>query len=398
MSKYSQNWPIHHPSKDSANPSSEVVLLTGSTGGLGSQLLAQLVVMPTVSRIYAFNRPAGDGRTSRDRHLEAFLDRGDDTALLDSEKITFVEGDTAVEGFAIRGELLKEIRNSVTTIIHNAWRVDFNLALSSFEPAIRGVRYMIDLALKSPHSSPPRVMFTSSIGNVKAWSDISPVPEAPVTDLSLINTSGYSESKWVSERLLWTAGHSTALRPVVVRVGQLCGGINGNWNAREWFPALVRASQVVGGAPDNRGLVSFLPLHIAASALIELRHTSREFVHLVHPRPVPWTAVNEHIADALDVPIISYDKWLHLLQVSPTTDEALHRNPAIHLVGFYRVSAIPKDTRRVEEREAMGLAMYKTMGTVADAPSLSPENLKQLGKEDVNRWIGYWRSKGALDF
>jgi thioester reductase-like protein len=95
-----------------------------------------------------------------------------------------------------------------------------------------------------------------------AWSDIPPVPEAPVTDLSLINTSGYSESKWVSERLLWAVGQSTALRPVVVCVGQLCGGINGNWNAKEWFPALTRASQVVGGVPDNSG-VSIL------SALIE---------------------------------------------------------------------------------------------------------------------------------
>jgi len=48
-----------------------------------------------------------------------------------------------------------------------AWRVDFNLSLSSFEPAIRGVRHIIDLALGSLHPTPPRVMFTSSVGNVK---------------------------------------------------------------------------------------------------------------------------------------------------------------------------------------------------------------------------------------
>jgi thioester reductase-like protein len=87
-----------------------------------------------------------------------------------------------------------------------------------------------------------------------AWVDIPPVVEDPVTDLNLISSSGYSESKWVSERLLWAAGQSTPLRPIIIRVGQLCGGINGNWNVREWFPALARASQVVGGVPQNFGV------------------------------------------------------------------------------------------------------------------------------------------------
>ncbi|KAF8576897.1 hypothetical protein K439DRAFT_1640168 [Ramaria rubella] len=35
----------------------------------------------------------------------------------------------------------------------------------------------------------------------------------------------------------------------IICMGQLSGGVNGNWNTREWFPALV--GQVVGGAPDN---------------------------------------------------------------------------------------------------------------------------------------------------
>jgi thioester reductase-like protein len=87
-----------------------------------------------------------------------------------------------------------------------------------------------------------------------AWADIPPIVEGPITDLSLISSSGYGESKWVSERLLWAAGQSTALRPIIIRVGQLSGGMNGNWNVREWFPALARASQVVGGVPENFGV------------------------------------------------------------------------------------------------------------------------------------------------
>jgi hypothetical protein len=143
--------------------------------------------------------------------------------------------------------------------------------------------------------------------------------------------------------------------------------------------------------------VSFLPLHVAASAIIELRHTSSEFVHIVHPRPVPWEVVIGHVSDALKVPVIPYDEWLIRLEASPKTDEALHHNPALHLTDFYRASAVPKDMQRVQDREAMGMAMYETTMTIADAPSLSPSQLAQLGREDVEGWIGYWKTKRVLD-
>jgi Male sterility protein len=107
VAKYTQDWPVHRPAKDAINLTDETVLLTGSTGGLGSQLLAQLVAMPSVSRIYAFNRPAQ--KSSRDRHVEAFVGRGNNVALLDSEKIVYVEGDTAVDGFNIQPELFTEV-------------------------------------------------------------------------------------------------------------------------------------------------------------------------------------------------------------------------------------------------------------------------------------------------
>jgi hypothetical protein len=108
--KYTRDFPAHQPSIKAAQSTGEVVLLTGSTGGLGSQILAQLVTFPAISKIYAFNRPSKAGVSSRDRQREAFLDRGNDLALLDSEKIVFVEGDnTSAEGLGIAEELLNEV-------------------------------------------------------------------------------------------------------------------------------------------------------------------------------------------------------------------------------------------------------------------------------------------------
>jgi thioester reductase-like protein len=70
-------------------------------------------------------------------------------------------------------------------------------------------------------------------------------------DAKVAAGSGYTESKWVAEQILAKAEESTPLKPVAVRVGQLCGDANGAWNTTEWFPALVQASSIIRHVPDS---------------------------------------------------------------------------------------------------------------------------------------------------
>lgn len=65
--------------------------------------------------------------------------------------------------------------------------------------------------------------------------------------------SGYSESKWVAERILNEAVKH-GLHPFIIRPGQLCGGIDGAWNTNEWFPALVHFSHISGCVPNISGV------------------------------------------------------------------------------------------------------------------------------------------------
>jgi thioester reductase-like protein len=68
-----------------------------------------------------------------------------------------------------------------------------------------------------------------------------PAKESPIGPEVAVG-SGYSESKWVSERLLEIAAAETPLQPTIIRVGQICGGPNGFWNDKEWVPSLIRSS------------------------------------------------------------------------------------------------------------------------------------------------------------
>jgi hypothetical protein len=84
-----------------------VVVLTGSTGGLGSYILASLLQREDVSVIYAFNRPS-NGSIQR-RQISRFEDRGLDVTLLQSEKLVYVETDTSHDRLGLDNELYQRV-------------------------------------------------------------------------------------------------------------------------------------------------------------------------------------------------------------------------------------------------------------------------------------------------
>jgi hypothetical protein len=73
IERYSSDLPTVKQS-DAPRPERQVVLLTGSTRGLGSQILAMLLREERVEKVYALDRPL-PGKTSLARHEETFRDR-----------------------------------------------------------------------------------------------------------------------------------------------------------------------------------------------------------------------------------------------------------------------------------------------------------------------------------
>lgn len=92
IAEYVKGINIRHSPGTLFVPENAVVLITGSTGSIGSFLLADLLSSPLVHRVYALNR-ISNGDTSRSRQQAAFKDRGLDLSLLESSKCKFLEAD-----------------------------------------------------------------------------------------------------------------------------------------------------------------------------------------------------------------------------------------------------------------------------------------------------------------
>ncbi|KIP01948.1 hypothetical protein PHLGIDRAFT_319891 [Phlebiopsis gigantea 11061_1 CR5-6] len=392
VEKYTHDLPKHVPS--SPAPTEEVILVSGTTGSLGSSLLDQLIKMPSVRKVYAFNRKSRTPLAERQR--EGLEERGYDAdGILGSEKLSLVETTMEDEKLGLPTELYNEIRTSVTHIIHNAWPVNFNLSLRSFEPSVRGVRHLIDLALGSPHPVPPQIVFVSSIGVFRDIDVSKPVVERPL-DAKVAAGSGYSESKWVSESILSIATKEAGVPTVSTRVGQMTGAVSGAWNAQEWFPSLLKSSIHLGCVPTLDKTISWIPVDAAATAFIEMRTSKSSTLHLAHPRPVAWSAVVEPLATEFNLAQVSYDEWMARLEksgrgLSAESEVAMMRhNPALKIFDFF------KDAQNGIDRspEAMALPQMDVTEAQVSAPSL--RTLPQLSGRDAMNWVAYWRKLGFL--
>ena len=91
-----------------------VVLLTGSTGNLGSQILENLLLNPEISRVYTFNRASASSKSQLDRHLNRFRDKGLDLSTLESKKWAPLEGDLAKEDLGLSEAVYKEVCFAIT--------------------------------------------------------------------------------------------------------------------------------------------------------------------------------------------------------------------------------------------------------------------------------------------
>ena len=95
-----------------------------------------------------------------------------------------------------------------------------------------------------------------------------PPRERPL-EASVAVGEGYSESKWIAEKLLKVASERNLVRGIVVRIGQQTGGKNGAWKPTEWFPAIVTASAVLGCLPAGQGVNAFSRIVCKGTTLTE---------------------------------------------------------------------------------------------------------------------------------
>ncbi|KAH8706029.1 hypothetical protein BGW36DRAFT_21546 [Talaromyces proteolyticus] len=368
------------------------VILTGSTGNLGTYILNVLLNHPSVAHIHCLNRrvPTTDG-ASNGNHF-------------DPQRVSFWKTDLSRPDLGLQPEALEKLKAETTLIIHNAWTVNFNLYLPSFKPHLSGVVNLINFcssAAKSPH-----LFFLSSVSSVLGHQiDSYRIPEAVIETKSPA-PNGYGSSKYVAEQLLLHAarnGSSTGMS--LARVGQVAGAVQspGLWNKNEWLPSLILSSLHVGAIPDNIGTtlghIDWMPVDSLAEVLVELAlrndsATSDRPVNVFHPmnqHPLTWGDIRDIFSEALSqrsskkIKTIPLADWIQLVRSdieSASKDVDLQAllavNPAAKLLDFF------------DDALNSQSAGYSLEAAITAERSEKLRNVSAIKPEWIEKWVAEW--------
>ena len=109
ISKYSTGLDVPIPAVPLQPGGDLVVLLTGSTGNLGAQMLASLLLDSRVKTVYAFNRPTSGSKTIQERQVERFVDKALDVSLLSSDRLVYLEGEASHKNLGLKEAVYHEV-------------------------------------------------------------------------------------------------------------------------------------------------------------------------------------------------------------------------------------------------------------------------------------------------
>ncbi|KAI0969100.1 hypothetical protein F4678DRAFT_180499 [Xylaria arbuscula] len=384
VAKYTRDLPID----------GDTVIVTGTTGSLGTYLLDTLVRNPAVRRVYCFNRSAD----AEERQRAGFKTKGL-TEIWPAKKVQFLTADLSKPDFGLGQGKYDVLLKGVTKIIHNQWPVNFNLDLSSFEPHIRGVRHLVDFAKKSRHGS--SVFYISSVGSITKWADDEPVPEKPIHDLTIAGAQGYSLSKLMAEMVLEQAVKVSGVDASVCRVGQIAGpittGEKGEWNKQEWFPTIIESSKFLKLLPSNLGTldrIEWVPVDKLADVVVELAGVGAkkpEFeedpdelkvYHAVNPKLSYWQVVAPTILRKLPAGTrsVPWNEWVQALKDAGRTATAKEL-PGLKLLEFYESLVMPEDVKITPFNLETGVSQRK---------SKTLRKLAPVSTDWVELWLKQW--------
>lgn len=304
--------------------------------------------------------------------------------------------------FGLPDSMYNGMRNSVTAIIHNAWSVNFNMSLQSFESqSIRPTFHLIQLALGSPFLQKPKFTFISSIATILRGT-LDPYERLAERryEWSKVGEMGYGQSKWVAEGICVAAAEKTGLSTRIARLGQIVGDTkHGNWKSTEAYPTLTQSAVTIGALPfiepSSSGAVHdqcyWLPVDTASAVVAEIAlHQSMDPIeslifHVTNSKPISW---NEQYLPAVKSALQSYGiefetlpqrQWLQRLEDS---DLDIAKNPPKKLLAFFK--------NRYGNLHDQGEPRLDMARACAVAPFFAEDSNGGLNDQLLTKFVTYW--------
>jgi len=294
------------------------ILLTGGSGFLGAYLLAgQLQRWPQLQvkvLVRAADAQAGAQRLQTNLELYGLWQPAW------AGRIEAVVGDLAQPRFGLERDGFQALAASVEGILHNGAQLSQMAPYSQLAAAnVGGTRTVLELAaLERP--LPVELISSVAVYEARAYRDRELLERDDLAEWRGIHI-GYSQTKWVSERLVLAAG--AAGLPVRVYRPPLIAGhsSSGLWHQDDLLHRLLRGCLELGLAPAIDWELDLVPVDYVADAVTALAWEPEEAgrcFHLHHPEPLLLADVLGGLIErGAPLQLVAMERWLEALEGQP---------------------------------------------------------------------------------
>ncbi|NJO29094.1 MAG: NAD-dependent epimerase/dehydratase family protein [Richelia sp. SL_2_1] len=388
----------------------ENIFVTGGTGFLGAFLIEELL-QQTKANIYCLIR-AGDVESGRNRlltnlqHYQVWHDKY-------GSRIIPVLGDLSKPLLGLSREQFNLLATTIDIIYHSAALLNYVYPYSAMKAAnVLGTQEILRLASQIKRKP---VHYVSSVAIFESTAYTGKiVQESDSFDDHEGIFLGYSQTKWVAEKLVKLAG-SLGLPVTIYRPPLISGhSKTGVSNTEDFICLMLKGCVQMGSFPDIDYWLDMSPVDYVSRAIVYLsqqpKSVSKAF-HLQHPQPIHLSQLVNWISTlGYDIEQIPYEDWLNKLQSKACSPD----NPLYTLKPFllqrWTEEQLTATEIYIQARRPAEISCQQTLNALAASdiicPPLEPQLFSkylsylltnpQIGATTGNRWYlpqgRYWGS------
>jgi thioester reductase-like protein len=319
--------PIHPVESGEVN----AILLTGATGYLGAFLLRELLER-TSADIYclvrAGNIQAGMQRIQKNLGsyqlwLESFSDR-----------IIPICGDLAQPNLGLASDQFDRLAHQIDVVYHNGAVLNFIYPYSALKSSnVLGTQEIIRFACQSK-TKPLHYVSTDGVFDSSGWYGQEVPEDAPLVYTAGVDL-GYTQTKWVAEKLVRTA-RDRGLPVSIYRPPLIAGDSRtGTWYTDDFICRFIKGCIQLGTMPMMSNYLTMSPVNYVSRAIVYLSQQPSaigQAFHLNNPDPSSWSEFAQAINDlGYSVESVSFETWMMQL----VTASQVQENALSELVPFF---------------------------------------------------------------
>jgi thioester reductase-like protein len=285
------------------------IFLTGGTGFLGAFIIRELL-QETDADIYCLVRAANaeEGKSKLQHNLTTY-------ALWDDKfnsRIIPVVGDLAQPLLGIPSQEFHILAGNIDTIYHSAALLNYVYPYSALKTAnVLGTQEVLRLACQTK-VKPVHYVSSVAVFESTAYAGHLVEEQDEFNHWEGIYL-GYSQTKWVAEKLVKVA-RDRGLPVTIYRPPLISGDSKtGICNTHDFINLMTKGCLQMGSFPDVDYMLDMSPVDYVSKAIVYLSRQKESIgkaFHLQHPQPISLKDLVEWVRSfGYPVKMISYEEW-----------------------------------------------------------------------------------------